>query len=107
MRLSPVVRDALAAVIQTLNDDAGPEQGRTVAQGFFVPLSEFERRGLQPSMALRALADVGMLVLSQPQGMPTHSRDFDGASTVGIVVDPRFIAGLDLDGFVLHGREGH
>ena len=106
MRLNPVVRDALAAVVRTLNDNAGPVQGCTIAHGLFVPLSEFERRGLQPSTALRALADVGMLVPSQPQGPPTHSRDFNGAPTVGIVVDPRFIAGLDLDGFVLHGREG-
>ena len=106
MRLNPVVRDALAAVVHTLNDDAGPVQGCTVAQGFFVPLSEFERRGVQPSMALRALADVGMLVPAQPDGPPTHSRDFNGTPTVGIVVDPRFIAGLDLAGFVLQGREG-
>ncbi len=105
MRLSPVVRDALAAVIQTLNDGGGPAQGCTVAHGFFVPLSEFERRGLQPSMALRALADVGMLVLAHPQGPPTYSREFNGAPTVGIVVDPRFISGLDLDGFVLKDRE--
>jgi conjugal transfer pilus assembly protein TraI len=107
MRLNPVVRDALAAVVHTLNDGAGPVQGCTVAQGFFVPLSEFERRGVQPSMALRALADVGMLVPAQPDGPPTHSRDFNGTSTVGIAVDPRFIAGLDLDGFVLQDREGH
>ena len=106
MRLNPVVRDALAAVVHTLNDGSGPVQGCTVAQGFFVPLSEFERRGLQPSMALRALADVGMLVASQPQGPPTHSRDFNGAPSVGIVVDPRFIAGLDLAGFVLQDRQG-
>lgn len=106
MRLNPVVRDALAAVVHTLNDGSGPAQGCTVAQGFFVPLSEFERRGLQPSTALRALADVGMLVPAQPEGQPTHSRDFNGTPTVGIVVDPRFIAGFDLAGFVLQDRAG-
>lgn len=101
MRLNPVVRDALAAVVHTLSEDAGPAQCCTVAQGFFVPLGEFERRGLQPSIAWRALADAGMLVSTSPGGPPTLTRDFNGAQTVGIVIDPRFIAGLDLAGFVL------
>lgn len=107
MRLNPVVRDALGAVIHTLNEGAGPAQGRTVSQGFFVPISEIERRGLQPSMALRALADVGMLVPAQPNGPPTLTRDFNGTPTVGIVVDPRFIAGFDLAGFSVQDAEDH
>lgn len=107
MRLNPVVRDALGAVIHTLNEGAGPAQGRTVSQGFFVPISEFERRGLQPSMALRALADVGMLVPAQPDGPPTLTRDFNGTPTVGIVIDPRFIAGFDLAGFSVQDAEDH
>ena len=106
MRLNPVVREALAAVVQTLNEGAGPAQGCTVAHGFYVPLSEFERRGLQPSMALRALADVRMLVPAQPHGPPTLARDFNGTPTLGIVVDPRFITGFDLDGFALRDTEG-
>lgn len=105
MRLSPVVREALTAVVHTLNEGAGPAQGCTVAHGFFVPLSEFERRGLQPAMALRALADVRMLVPAQPHGQPTLCRDFNGTPTVGIVVDPHFIAGFDLDGFALQDTE--
>ena len=107
LRLNPVVRDALAAVVHTLNDSAGPALGCTVAQGFFVPMREFERRGLQPSMALRALADVCMLVTSKPGGPPTFSRDFNGTPTVGIVVDPRFIAGLDIDAFALQDIGSH
>ena len=107
MRLNPVVRDALGAVVYTLNEGAGPAQGCTVAQGFFVPISEFERRGLQPSMALRALADVGMLVHAQPDGPPTLTRDFNGTPAVGIVVGPRFIAGFDLAGFSVQDAEDH
>lgn len=107
MRLNPAVRDALVAVVHTLNDGAGPAQGGTVAHGFFVPLSEFERRGLQPSMALRALADVDMLVPTSSGGPPTVTRDFNGTPTVGIVVDPRFIAGFDLDGFALQDSGDH
>jgi len=101
MRLNPAVRDALAAVVHTLNDGASPAQGCNVAHGFFIPLSEFERRGLQPSMALRALADVGMLVPTSSGGPPTNTCDFNGTPTVGVVLDPRFIAGFDLDGFAL------
>lgn len=101
MRLNPAVRDALAAVVQTLNEGAGPAQGCAVTHGFFVPLSEFERRGLQPSMALRALAEVDMLVPTSSGGPPTNTCGFNGTPTVGTVVDPRFIAGFDLGGFAL------
>lgn len=107
MRLNPAVRDALAAVVETLNHGAAPAQSCTVAHGFFVPLSEFERRGLQPSMALRALADVGMLVPTSSGGPPTVTRDFNGTPTVGVVVDVRFIAGFDLDGFASQNSGDH
>jgi conjugal transfer pilus assembly protein TraI len=107
MRLNPAVRDALTAIVQTLNEGAGPAQGGTVAHGFFVPLSEFERRGLQPSMALRALADVGMLVPTSSGGPPTNTCDFNGMPTVGVVLGPRFIAGFDHDGFTLQDAGDH
>ncbi|MDO8770602.1 MAG: MobH family relaxase [Burkholderiaceae bacterium] len=107
MRLNPAVRDALAAVVHTLNDGAGPAQGCTVTHGLFVPLNEFERRGLQPSMALRALADVGMLVPTSSDGPPTNTCDFNGTPTVGIVLDPRFIAGFEPDGFALQNAGEH
>lgn len=105
MRLNPVVRDAVATVIHTLNSDAGPMQCCTVANGVFVPLVEFERRGLQPSMALRALADVRMLARPEAGASPTSSREFNGAPTLGLVLDPRFVAGLDLEGFSLPAPE--
>lgn len=107
MRLNQTIRDALVAVVQTLNDGAGPAQGCTVAQGFFVPLSQFERRGLQPAMALRALADVGMLVPTSSGGPPTNTCDFNGIPTVGVVLDPRFIAGFELDGLALQDEGEH
>jgi conjugal transfer pilus assembly protein TraI len=40
-----------------------------------------------------------MLVASGPHAPPTSSRDFNGSPTVGLVIDPRFIEGLDLSGF--------
>ena len=101
LRLNPAVRDALAAVIQTLNADATPAAACTVASGLFIPLHELERRGIQPALALRALADVRMLVHPDRTRPPTVCRDFGGDMTVGLVMDPRFVDGFDLAGFVL------
>ena len=52
-------------------------------------------------MALRALADVRMLVYADRSRLPTVSRDFGGDTTIGLVIDPRFIDGFDMAGFVL------
>jgi conjugal transfer pilus assembly protein TraI len=57
-------------------------------------------------MAMRALADVGMLVPGSPGGPPTLSRDFNGTPTVGVVIDPRLISGFDLTGFSVQDPEG-
>ena len=100
MRLNPVVRDALAEAIRTLNDGMGPPAVCTIAQGVFVPLAEFERRGIQPSLAMRALAETRMLVRPTRDGPPTLSRDFNGHPTGGLVLDARCVRGLDLAGFV-------
>ena len=106
LRLNPVVRDALTAVVHTLNHAAGPAQCCTVATGIFIPLDELERRGVPPSLTLRALVDVHMLVAVDAKGPPTLTRDFNGTPTVGLVLDPRFVDGLDLDGFVVPATEG-
>lgn len=100
MRLNPVVRDALAEAIRTLNDGMGPPAVCTIAQGVFVPLVEFERRGIQPSLAMRALTETKLLVRPNRDGPPTLSRDFNGNPTVGLVLDPGCVRGLDLAGFV-------
>lgn len=101
MRLNPAVCDALAAVVQTLNENATTAAACTIANGLFIPLQELERRGIQPAVALRALADVHMLVHTNRSRPPTVSRDFGGDTTVGLVIDPRFIEGFDMAGFVL------
>jgi conjugal transfer pilus assembly protein TraI len=95
------VRDALAAIVHTLNQDTGAVQCCTVSTGVFIPLVELERRGIPPAQALRGLADVRMLATVGPQGPPTLTRDFNGTPTVGLVLDPRFVEGLDLEGFAL------
>ena len=106
LRLHAVVRDALTEVVNSMNTDAGPAQCCTVALGVFVPLHEFERRGIQPSMALRALSDVHMLVRAQGKGPPTTSRDFNGTPTVGLTIVPRFISGVDLEAFASPEAQG-
>lgn len=105
MRLQPAVREALAGIIQTLNDSSRPAQCCAVAQGIFVPLGEFEQRGVQPSLAVRALDDVRMLVPQRLHGPPTLTRDFGGIDALGVVLNPRFVTGLDLNGFTTHSSQ--
>ncbi len=101
MRLNPAVRDVLADAVRTLNDGQGPPKVCTVAQGVFVPLEEFVRRGIQPSLALRALAETNLLVKPKGNGPPTLTCEFNGTPTLGIVLAPRCVGGLDLAGFAL------
>jgi conjugal transfer pilus assembly protein TraI len=105
MRLNPLVRDALANAVRTLNEGMGPPIVCAVAQGLFVPLDEFVRRGVQPSLAMRALSETSMLVKQAPNGPPTHSREFNGHQTIGIVLDPRCVSGLDPAAFAASPEE--
>jgi conjugal transfer pilus assembly protein TraI len=95
MRLNPVVRDALIQIVDTLNQDGADTAACTVSAGLFIPLAEFERRNIEPSLALRALIEVKMLV--QPAGNRSHTttRNFGGEQKVGLLLHPRFVAGLD------------
>ena len=95
MRLNPLVRDVMIDAIRTLNEGMGPARVCTVAHGLFVPLEEFAGRGIQPSLAMRALAETKMLVTAKRNGPPTLSHEFNGQPTMGIVIDPRFVSGLD------------
>ena len=99
LRLNPAVRDALAQIVETLNADGAQVAACTVSAGVFIPLAEFERRTIDPSLALRALADVSMLVQPAGTAARTVSREFGGEHKVGLVLSPRFVAGLDGDHF--------
>ena len=105
LRLNPIVRDALSNAVCTLNDGQGPATVCTVAQGVFVPLEEFVRRGVQPSLAMRTLTETNMLVKQGRNGPPTLSREFNGIVTIGIVLDPRYVSGLDLTAFAAPAAE--
>jgi conjugal transfer pilus assembly protein TraI len=99
MRLNPAVREALAQIVDTLNRDGTDVAACTISTGVFIPLVEFERRKIEPSLALRALSEVKMLV--QPSGVTsrTTARDFGGEQKVGLVLSPHFVAGLDAANF--------
>ena len=99
MRLNPAVRDALAAIVHTLNGPGNAAAARTVATGLFVPLHALEQHGIQPAMAIRALADVRMLALPDRGKPPTVSHDFGGQPVLGLVIAPQFVQGFDLAAF--------
>jgi conjugal transfer pilus assembly protein TraI len=107
LRLNPAVRDALAAVVQTLNGPGASAAACAVSNGLFVPLREMERRGIQPAVAMRALSDVRMLVHQDRSHPPTVSHDFGGDMTVGLVIDPRCVDGFDLPAFAVPEQLGH
>lgn len=95
MRLNPAVRQALVEAVETLNDPPATTSVFTLREGIFIPLAEFERRGIQATVALRALADADMLYSPRKNEPPTATRDVQGVATVGIVLLPRHVDGLD------------
>lgn len=99
MRLHPAVRDALAQIVDTLNREGSEVAACTVASGLFIPLAEFERRKIEPSLALRALTEVKMLVQAAGTQSQTLARDFGGEQKLGLVLSPHFVAGLEADDF--------
>lgn len=99
LRLNPAVRDALAAIVHSLNGPGSEAAARTVVAGLFVPLPAFERHGIQPALAIRALADVRMLALPDRGRPPTVSHDFGGQAALGLVIAPQFVQGFDLAAF--------
>lgn len=95
LRLVPQVRQALQAAIATMNDDARSAVAVTVASGVFVPLAHFKANGIDVSVALRALADVDMLVGTKDRRPRTYQHDIGGQEQAGVIVRPVHIEGLD------------
>lgn len=94
LRLNPLVREALARAISSLDDTSGPPTVACIDEGCFVPLDEFIRHGVQPSVALRALADTNMLVKADPAGPPTSTRKIGDRTVMGIVIAANHIEGF-------------
>jgi conjugal transfer pilus assembly protein TraI len=99
LRLNPAVRQALHEAVDTLNDPPAATPLFTVREGVFVPLAEFERRAVQPAVAMRSLLDVGMLHRPAGGALPTLSRDVQGVPTVGVVLLAAWVDGLESEAF--------
>lgn len=95
LRLDASLRTALGHIVDTLNRDVAEAACTPTPTGLFVPLAEFERRGVEPALAIRALADASMLVSSSSSKTKPVTREFDGVAKAGIIILRRFIEGLD------------
>lgn len=94
LRLAPSVRAALTQTLQALQDNAGTASACPVPDGLFVALAEFQRLGVQPATALRALHDARMLVGTGPDGTPQITHALHGVPLPGVVIAAAHIDGL-------------
>lgn len=93
MRLHPTVRKTLDELTAAHATDADGATLHRVDGGVFVALDQFQRRGIQPALALRALRDAGMLV-GNGRGEPTRVIHIAGAAISGVVLSADHFAGL-------------
>ena len=103
LRMNPLVRDALAAAIASMNGDARAADAITVSSGVFVPLDHFKRRHVDIPAVLRSLAETGMTVAGSASRAGTVQHDMGGQSEVGVVIKPGFVEGLDPSDFATPG----
>lgn len=99
LRLVPQVRQALQAAIDTLNGDPKSAAAVTVASGVFVPLSHFKASSVDVNVALRALAEVDLLVGTKDRRPRTYQHDIAGLEQAGVIVKPSHVQGLDPSDF--------
>ncbi|MBK7238218.1 MAG: TraI domain-containing protein [Sterolibacteriaceae bacterium] len=93
-RLNPSIREAIEDIIGTMNGNPADVAARTVAQGVFVPLKAFERRKVEPAIAVRALAELAALAITAGTQAKTAVHEFCGERLSGVVILPQFVAGL-------------
>lgn len=95
MRLNPAVRAALADAVEALNDSSAATDLHVEAEGVFVPLAAFERRGIEPGVAVRALQDARMLQRQGTGVPPTLARNKSGAPCIGVILAAAHVEGID------------
>jgi conjugal transfer pilus assembly protein TraI len=93
LRLDARLRAALGEIVDSLNRDGTDAACCSTPTGLFIPLAEFERRAIEPTLAMRGLADASMLVPPSSKAKPL-AWDFGGKASAGVVIDRRFIAGF-------------
>jgi conjugal transfer pilus assembly protein TraI len=94
MRLHPTVRKTLDELTAAHATDSDGATLHRVDGGVFVALHQFQRRGIQPALALRALRDAGMLV-GNGHGEPTRVIHIAGTAVPGVVLSTDHFAGLE------------
>ena len=94
IRLNPGVRNVLAQIVDTMNNNTSIA-ACTIATGLFIPLAQFTQRKIDLPVVLRALNEAGMLVLAKDTKLQTQARNFGGEQTIGLVIHPRFVGGLN------------
>lgn len=99
-RLPTNIREALAQVVDSLNEPGNTMACRTTAHGIFIPLAELQRRNIESSLAVRTLIELRMLVQTSPEVGPLVMHDFGGAQVQGFVLRPDLVDGLDARAFI-------
>lgn len=99
LRLNPMVRDALAAAVDSMNGDSRCAEAITVCAGVFVPLEVFKRRHVDIPVALRSLTETGMTAVGANGRAGTVQHDLGGKPEPGFVIRAEFIEGLDPSDF--------
>ena len=94
LRLDAPLRAALGDVVDSFNRDDKDAACCVTATGLFIPLAEFERRAIEPALAIRALADASMLVSASSTKTKPVTREFGGVARAGVVIHRRFIEGF-------------
>ncbi len=94
--LIPPVKAALQSIAATMNQRSNPVLARTCAKGLFVPLASFKALQLETGIAVRALADTGMLIVSAATKSKTVVEEFHGENVTGVLIHPDFVLGLSL-----------
>jgi conjugal transfer pilus assembly protein TraI len=103
LRLNPMVRDALAAAIASMNGDAKAADAIPVPAGVFVPFDHFKRHHVDIPVVLRSLAETGMTASNNAARAHTVQHDMHGQPELGIVIKPAFVEGLDPSRFAPSG----
>ena len=99
LRLNPLVRDALAAAIASMNGHSRAADAITISAGVFVPLEVFKRRRIDIPVVQRSLTETGMLAQCGNARAGAVQHDMGGKQELGFVIRADFVEGLDPSDF--------
>lgn len=93
-RLNPPVGQALASIVETMNQKTVPILARTVADGVFIPMPSMTAMSIDITTAVQALAAAEMIVVDGQTGSKTALHEFNESDVRGVVIRSEFIDGL-------------